>query len=153
MKFLSALLASSFFLLLAACGGGSSAPDTTSPLVSKVSIGPLVNGQVTLTEEASDAVGVTAYCFKTESSAPAATNSCFTASATQTLADPTAKNRQYVWAKDAANNVSAPYFIDGPFYVDTSAPVISAFNVTVPSNGQVSLTASASDDLRITGYR
>ncbi|MBP8149964.1 MAG: peptidylprolyl isomerase, partial [Limnohabitans sp.] len=43
-------------------------------------------------------------------------------------------------------------FIDGPFYVDTSAPVISAFNVTAPSNGQISLTASASDDLRITGY-
>ncbi|WP_089952723.1 peptidylprolyl isomerase [Limnohabitans sp. 2KL-3] len=152
MKFLSALLASSFSLLLAACGGGSSAPDTTSPLVSKVSIGPLVNGQVTLTAEASDAVGVTAYCFKTESSAPAASNSCFTASASKAIADPTAKNKQYIWAKDAANNVSALFMVEGPFYTDTTAPVISAINVSAPSNGQLTLTVSANDDLRVTGY-
>ena len=138
--------------MLASCGGGGSAPDTTAPVVSSVAISKPVNGQVTLTAQASDALGVTAYCFKTESSVPAASNSCFKPSATQTIADPTAKSRQYVWAKDAANNVSAPSFIDGPFYVDTSAPVISAFNVTAPSNGQVTLTASASDDLRITGY-
>ena len=149
MKFLITLAITS---MLASCGGGGSAPDTTAPVVSSVAISKPVNGQVTLTAQASDALGVTAYCFKTESSVPAASNSCFKPSATQTIADPTAKNRQYVWAKDAANNVSAPSFIDGPFYVDTSAPVISAFNVTAPSNGQVTLTASASDDLRITGY-
>jgi cyclophilin family peptidyl-prolyl cis-trans isomerase len=123
-----------------------------APTISSVAVSKPVNGQVTLTALASDAVGVTAYCFKTEPSTPAASNSCFKASATQTIADPTARNSQYVWAKDAANNVSALYFIDGPFYADTSAPVISAVNVTAPSNGQVTLTATASDDLRIAGY-
>ncbi len=152
MKFLSALLASSFSLLLASCGGGSSAPDTTSPLVSKVSTGPLVNGQVTLTAEASDAVGVTAYCFKTESSAPAASNSCFTASASKAIADPTPKSTHYIWAKDAANNVSALFMVEGPFYTDTTAPVISAVNVSAPINGQLTLTATANDEVRVTGY-
>lgn len=138
--------------MLAACGGGGSTPDTMAPTISSVVVSKPVNGQVTLTAVASDTVGVTAYCFKTEPSTPAASNSCFKASATQTIADPTARNSQYVWAKDAANNVSALYFIDGPFYADTSAPVISAVNVTAPSNGQVTLTATASDDLRIAGY-
>jgi cyclophilin family peptidyl-prolyl cis-trans isomerase len=152
MKFLHALLLGSFSFLVASCGGGSSAPDSTSPLVSKVSVGPLVNGQVTLLAEASDAVGVTAYCFKTESSAPAASNSCFTASASKAIAEPTVKSKHYVWAKDAANNVSALFMVEGPFYTDTTAPVISAVNVTPPSNGQLTLTALANDDVRVTGY-
>ena len=92
--------------LLASCGGGSSSPDTTPPVVSSVAVGARVNGQVTLTAVASDAVGVTAYCFKTESSTPTASNSCFTASASKIIAEPTSQSSQYVWAKDAANNIS-----------------------------------------------
>lgn len=107
MKFLYPLLATS---LLAACGGGGgSTPDTQAPTVSSVTVSAPANAQVTLTATASDAQGVTAYCFKTDTTSPAASDPCFSTSAKFSVATPVTPTRYNVWAKDAANNISAVF--------------------------------------------
>jgi cyclophilin family peptidyl-prolyl cis-trans isomerase len=102
-----------FALLLSACGGGGGSgggtPDTTAPTISGVSVSAPSNGQVTLTAAASDATGVTGYCFKTDATAPTSTDSCFSANTALTIATPNTPTRYYVWSKDAANNLSAVF--------------------------------------------
>ncbi|PUE40081.1 peptidylprolyl isomerase [Limnohabitans sp. Bal53] len=112
MRFKQISAVSFCVFFLSACGGGGgggSAPDTTAPTISGVSVSPPSNGQVTLTASASDATGVTGYCFKTDATAPSSSDSCFSANGAFTTATPTTPTRYYVWSKDAANNLSAVF--------------------------------------------
>jgi cyclophilin family peptidyl-prolyl cis-trans isomerase len=137
---------------LSACGGGSGnekvdGTDTTAPKVESASIGLPANDRVTLTAQATDNTGVTAYCFKTANTPPVATDACFGSAATQSITTPTWTSLDhYVWAKDAANNVSAS------LRIDTTAPRVTAVSTSTPSNGQITLSATASDNTGVTGY-
>ena len=83
--------------------------DTTVPTITSVTASAPNNGQITLTASANDNQGVTGYCFKTSSTAPTASDSCFTAAASKTIATPTTPTRYYTWSKDAANNISSAF--------------------------------------------
>lgn len=89
---------------LVGCGGGGSS-DTAAPVISSVSLSAPSNGQITLTVSATDNTGVTGYCFKSSAAVPLASDACFQASASSSMALPQ-KNAMYVWAKDAAGNIS-----------------------------------------------
>ena len=95
-------------VLLASCGGGGStgASDTTAPAISGVSMSPPSNGQLSLTATATDNTGVSGYCFKTSSASPLANDTCFQPASNYTISLPQS-SAIYVWAKDAAGNISA----------------------------------------------
>ena len=99
---------------LAACGGGGgdAGADTQAPVVTAVSVQSVAGNVATLSASATDNIGVTAYCFKTSNAAPLATDACFAASAQKAGASLAAGATNYVWAKDAAGNVSAA--LSGP---------------------------------------
>lgn len=98
-------------LFLAACGGGgtsgaNTAPDTQSPVVSGL-VQTIVSGNtVNLTATAADNAGVTGYCFKTANIAPLASDPCFQTSAQKSNVLLITGMPYFVWAKDAAGNVS-----------------------------------------------
>lgn len=122
MKFSTLAATVGSLLLCVACGGGGgSAADTTAPVISGVSVSAPSQGQLSLTATASDAVGVTAYCFQTATTAPAASDACFASAASKTIKLSEVASRYYVWAKDAAGNVSASFERAGPCYVDSSS--------------------------------
>lgn len=137
---------------LSACGGGGGheqvdGTDTAAPRLESASISPPANDRVTLTAQATDNTGVTAYCFKTTNTPPVATDACFSSAATQSITVPTWTSLDhYVWAKDAANNVSAS------LRIDTTAPRVTAVSTSTPINGQITLSATASDNTGVTGY-
>jgi peptidyl-prolyl cis-trans isomerase A (cyclophilin A) len=102
---------------LAACGGGGSdtgiaAGDTQIPVATALSAQSVVGNVVTLAATATDNVGVTGYCFKTTSTTPSASDACFQASAQKTGVTLAAGTTNYVWARDAAGNISAA--LSGP---------------------------------------
>lgn len=117
-----AAMACSLFLC-AACGGGGggSTADTMAPVIAYVSVSAPSQGQVTLTATASDAVGVSAYCFQTSATAPESSDACFTSAATKNIKLSETASRYYVWAKDTAGNVSATFERTGPCYVDPTS--------------------------------
>ena len=137
---------------LSACGGGGKNEkvddsDTSAPKLESASISPPSNDQVTLTAQATDNLGVTAYCFKTNNTPPLVSDACFSSAATKSISVPTWTSLDhYVWAKDAANNVSAS------LRVDTTAPRVTAVSTSTPINGQITLSATASDNTGVTGY-
>lgn len=92
-------------LVLSSCGGGGGSPDTAVPAITSVSVSPTSNGQITLTAAATDNTGVAGYCFKSSVTAPLATDACFQASPSTSVTKPQ-QNAIYVWAKDAAGNIS-----------------------------------------------
>lgn len=98
--------------LLAACGGGGGGSgdtplnDTTPPTMTGLTVTQTAAGVATLVPSATDAVGVTAWCFKTSSTKPAATDACFQATAQQTVTLTPTSTATYIWARDAAGNVS-----------------------------------------------
>ena len=93
------------FLISCGGGGGGSSSDTSAPVVSGLSTTRASNNQVTFTATATDNSGVTAYCFKTSTTSPLASDACFQASPSNTITLPQT-SAMYVWAKDAAGNVS-----------------------------------------------
>ena len=100
-------------VLLTSCGGGGgdgggagSSSDLLAPVFSGVSAVRASNNQVTFTAAATDNMGVTAYCFKTSTTSPLASDPCFQASPSTTVALPQTSALN-VWSKDAAGNVSA----------------------------------------------
>jgi len=138
---------------LSGCGGGNKATatppgnDISIPVVGSVFNEPLSNGKLYVTANANDNTGVTGYCFASASTKPLGTDKCFTSAASQTIDIPTTASPTYfVWAKDAANNVSATYSID------IKPPSIASTSVSAPSNGKVTLSVSASDNVGIDGY-
>lgn len=93
--------------ILASCGGGGSGSiDTVAPTVSGVSVSRNTPGQITLTANATDNTAVTGYCFKSVSTTPQSTDACFTTTASNTITLPQS-SAMYVWAKDAAGNISS----------------------------------------------
>ena len=138
---------------LSGCGGGNKATATPSgndisiPVVGSVFNEPLSNGKLYVTANANDNTGVTGYCFASASTKPLGTDKCFTSAASQTIDIPTTASPTYfVWAKDAANNVSAT------FPIDFKPPSIASAIVSAPSNGKVTLSVNASDNVGIDGY-
>ena len=136
---------------LVACGGGggggsaggTSVADTATPVLSSINANRSGN-QITLTASATDNTGVTGYCFKTSTSTPLANDPCFQPASSTTIT--TAQTSvMLVWARDAAGNVSTPLSFD------TVAPAIASVTEG-SSGGQVTLTASASDNIGVTGY-
>jgi peptidyl-prolyl cis-trans isomerase A (cyclophilin A) len=99
-------------LTLAGCNGGSSASLSSanqSPVVTGLTAQVVSGNAVTLTAIATDDVGVTGYCFKTVNTAPLASDPCFQNSAQKNGAALLPGVTYYVWAKDAADNVSASF--------------------------------------------
>jgi len=133
---------------LAACGGGgggASTPpaETVPPVVSSVNANRSGN-QITLTASATDNIGVTGYCFKTSSTTPLANDPCFQASSSITISTGQT-SVMLVWAKDGAGNISTPLSFD------TVAPVVASVTEGTDS-GQVTLTATGTDNIAVTGY-
>ena len=138
---------------LSGCGGGNKATatppgnDISIPVVGSVFNEPLSNGKLYVTANANDNTGVTGYCFASASTKPLGTDKCFTSAASQTIDIPTTASPTYfVWAKDAANNVSAT------FSIDIKPPSIASASVSAPNNGKVTLSVNASDNVGIDGY-
>jgi len=147
-KVVAALLA----LLLNACGGGDTDPgslpgngnpnpDAGTPQVSAVQIGTPAGGRVTLRATATDDAGVTGFCFRSDATAPAASDACFQAAATFTV-DVSATHATWrAYARDAAGHVSAAF----DQLVDLQAPVVTALAPIALASGLVSMKISASD--------
>ena len=103
---------------LAGCGGGQQpphgSPDTAAPTFSSASATKPTADQVLVRAEASDNGLVTGYCAKATLSTPQASDGCFTT--TQPLSVDTSglttSAKVYVWARDAAGNVSGARAID-----------------------------------------
>ena len=106
--------------LLIGCGGGGGdsgtgpVVDTQAPTLSVATAGAPIAGVTALTASATDNNQVTGYCFKGSSATPSATDTCFQIGATKqvTLAVPNVS--YYVWARDAAGNLSTPLAVRGP---------------------------------------
>lgn len=130
------VLIGSVFLSACGGGGGGAQADITAPILSGVSVSAPSQGQVTLTASASDATGVSAYCIKSTSSAPLASDSCFLASASKTIDLATVASRYYIWAKDAAGNISSALERAGPCFVstETAAQVVGLPQVCVSTS-------------------
>lgn len=109
MKFSALAAMASSGLLCAACGGGGGTANNTAPVVSGVAVSAPSQGQITMTATASAATGVTGYCFQTAAGAPAVGETCFSNSPSKTIAVPIQPTRYFVWAKDAAGNVSSSF--------------------------------------------
>lgn len=139
-------------LLLSGCGGGGGdatpAADTQAPALTSASASAPSGGTVTLTASATDNTQVTGYCFKTIPVMPVAADTCFQAAAAQQVTLTTPNPVYYVWAKDAASNISAHQTIA----IDTQAPALASATASAPSGGSVTLTASATDNTQVTGY-
>jgi peptidyl-prolyl cis-trans isomerase A (cyclophilin A) len=90
-------------------GGGDSGVDVVVPIISGVSMGTPSNNQITVTATATDNTGVSAYCFKTSPTAPLGSDTCFQASSSSVINLPQT-SAVYVWAKDAAGNISTSAF-------------------------------------------
>ena len=105
-------------IALAACGGGGggggtgAGGDAQAPVVTALAAQAVSGNSVTLAATATDNVGMTGYCFKTTSTTPLASDACFQVSAQKAGLVLAAGTTHYVWAKDAAGNISAP--LTGP---------------------------------------
>lgn len=100
-------------VLLTACGGhkkstapSNDTPDTTAPIMSGLTTSFMSAGNLMLTASGVDNVGVTGYCFVNTAARPSASDECFQAPAQKAISVSLPVQRYYVWAKDAAGNVS-----------------------------------------------
>ncbi len=94
-------------LFIAGCGGSSDNPSNTTPVI-EVAVSQTnyqaANRQLTLTATANSA---TAYCFKTGSQAPLASDSCFQASNEKVIELTGSLSAYHLWVKNASGTVSA----------------------------------------------
>ena len=141
--------------------GSTPPPDTTAPAVSVTapSAGATITGTMNLTASASDNVGVTSVWFTLDGSTVGAEDS--TAPYSVSWNSTTATNGSHVlraMARDAAGNTGSSTTITvtvSNTAPDTTAPTVS---VTAPAggttvSGSVTLTASASDNVGVSGVR
>ncbi len=103
-------------LLLSAClkGSGSASsntvlPDTQSPVVTGLTSTVVSGNTANLTATATDNTGVTGYCFKTANIAPLASDACFQTGTQKNGVVLITGIPHFVWAKDAAGNVSPAF--------------------------------------------
>ncbi|MDP4302486.1 peptidylprolyl isomerase [Leptothrix discophora] len=138
-------------LLLTACGGGtqpSAAPgdgnqpaDAGAPQVTALQIGAPVDGQVTLRAVATDDVGVSGICFRSDATAPDAGDACFQDATETVVTVPSTHQTWRAYARDAAGHVSAPF----ERLLDLQAPVVTALAPLALAGGQVKVRITASD--------
>jgi hypothetical protein len=133
-------------------------PDTTPPVVIAFTASSPVNGQdVPVSAVAGDNNGVTGYLITESAVKPALDAAGWSGSVPTSYHVSTASWRGtktlYVWAKDAAGNISA--YRTATVTQDTAKPVVSAFKVTSPYSGtKVPIKAfTARDNVKVTGYR
>ena len=95
-------------LFIAGCGGSSSDGTSNASVVSEVTVSQTsyqaANRQLTLTATANSA---TAYCFKTGSQAPSASDSCFQTSNEKVIELTGSLSAYHLWVKNASGTVSA----------------------------------------------
>jgi hypothetical protein len=131
--------------------------DTTGPSVTSfTATSPTNSLNIPITAfTASDSSGVAGYLITTSSTPPSAGAAGWSGSAstTYTVAGDGAYTL-YPWAKDAAGNVSAAYGSPASVTVDTTAPSVTSFTATSPTNSlNIPITAfTASDSNGVTGY-
>ena len=131
-----------------------SLPDATAPVVSFSMLATASSLTVAITLSATDAVGVTGYMVKENTTAPTAATAGWVASApaSYTFASAGAKNL-YAWAKDNAGNVSAMASASTTITLpDATAPVVSFSMPATASSLTVAITLSATDAVGVTGY-
>ncbi len=121
------LIAALLALTLGACGGGGSsdAGDSQAPVVAQLTTTLVSPGNFQISATSTDNLAVTAHCFKTSATAPLASDACFQASNQKALALALPMVPWYVWARDAAGNVSA-----SPMQGPCSAAGYSASNAS-----------------------
>lgn len=126
--FAARIIGTTVVALLAGCGGGgqSGTNDTQVSGLTELVVTQTSASQLTLTALTANNAAVAAYCFKTDSAAPAASDACFQASNQKVISIVRPMNPYHVWTKDAANNVSANH-LTGP----CSAAGYSASNASL----------------------
>lgn len=103
---------------LSACGGGQQPPhglpDTTGPTFNSASATKPSPDVALVSADASDNGLVTGYCAKVSSVTPSATDGCFTNTQpiSVDISTLTTSAKVYVWARDAAGNVSTARAVD-----------------------------------------
>lgn len=103
---------------LSACGGGQQPPhglpDTTGPTFNSASATKPSPDVALVSADASDNGLVTGYCAKVSSVTPSATDGCFTNTQpiSVDISTLTTSAKVYVWARDAAGNVSSARAVD-----------------------------------------
>jgi len=128
--------------------------DTTAPVVSFTMPATASSLTVAIMLSATDAVGVTGYMVKENTTAPTAATAGWVASApaSYTFASAGVKNL-YAWAKDNAGNVSAMASASTTITLpDATAPVVSFSMLATASSLTVAITLSATDAVGVTGY-
>lgn len=129
---------------LIACGGSQGKADAVSPVVQSLGVVSTDGFSAVLGTSATDDVAVTGYCFKTTSTPPLPTDTCFQASPQKNFVlafTPVV----YVWAKDEIGNVSATY-------KDSVAPTATSLDVQSVSGSIATLVAKATDNMAVTSY-
>ncbi len=141
----------------AAALSGISACDSVAPTVSSIAAVFSAPSSIVLTASASDNVAIAGYCFKTNSNVPVATDACFQVSNQFSVMPTLPRLPHYVWAKDAASNVSAALQVDACSSAGSAAAVITACDATAPvmtglsttyaaATGVITLTATSTDN-------
>jgi cyclophilin family peptidyl-prolyl cis-trans isomerase len=82
--------------------------DTQAPTLISASASAPIALSVTLTADATDDTQVTGYCFQTSQTTPTSSDACFQSANTKQISLAIPNTPYYVWAKDAAGNVSTP---------------------------------------------
>lgn len=139
--------------------------DADKPLISSVTPGTatafyttgsvLPTVQVPITVAAADNVGITGYAILKYNFAPTLSSASWSATAPSSVTfQPGSASSQtfYLWAKDAAGNISAVYTL--PLTVDNSPPTITSFTVPAAVSGMsVPVTSLvATDNIKVIGY-
>ena len=133
--------------------------DTTLPVVSAFTATSLSNSLAipipAFSATDTGGVGVSGYLITTTAAPPAAGDSNWagTPPTTYTVTSD-GSYTLYPWAKDAAGNVSAGFATPPTVVVDTTAPVVSAFTATSPTNNlAIPIPVfSATDAVGVSGY-
>ncbi|HBR15330.1 MAG TPA: hypothetical protein DD723_07295 [Candidatus Omnitrophica bacterium] len=140
-------------------------PDTTAPLASvSFNTDALYTSStgITVTLYATDATGVTGYYLSSISTVPSSSSSGwisvspnvrFNATVSYTLSGDDGQKTVYLWAKDAAGNVSST--ATDSIILDTTPPNVSLSTPGAGStiSGTINVTASASDNIRLAGVQ
>jgi len=133
-------------------------PDIMTPVISSFTL-PATATSLTVAISslaAADNVGVTGYRVSENATAPVAGAVGWLASAPTSFTFATAGSRTaYVWAKDAAGNVSASRSAAVAITLpDVTAPLVSSFTLpATATNRTVAITSfTATDNIRVAGY-